>query len=156
MPQLAKGGKHVFGWSIVGPAGEVTVPPAALAEYGLTEGRPAMLIPGSSTSGGFSIVPLESLADSPLGEVLRARPELAAPDLADGTEAVHRGRLHCRVTLRDGCIAPGAVALARYGATPGDRLLVVRGSGLGVGFAVRGPLVTEAERHLELEVFAAR
>lgn len=106
--------------------------------------------------GGFSIVPLHSLADSPLGDVLWARPELAAPDLADGTEAVHGGRLHCRVTVRAGHILPGVEALARYGAAPGDRLLVVHGSGLRVGFAVRGPLVAEAHRHPELEVFAVR
>ena len=35
MPQLAKGGKWVFGWVLVGPHGEVTIPPEAWDEYGL-------------------------------------------------------------------------------------------------------------------------
>ena len=44
-------------------------------------------------------------------------------------------------------------ALTAYGIQPGDRLLVIRGSNLGVGFGVRGPIIEEANRHPELEVF---
>jgi len=34
MPQLVKGGKWVFGWTVVSSAGEVRIPPEAYAEYG--------------------------------------------------------------------------------------------------------------------------
>ena len=30
MPQLVKGGKHVFGWSLVTAGGEVLIPPEAV------------------------------------------------------------------------------------------------------------------------------
>jgi len=43
--------------------------------------------------------------------------------------------------------------LEAYGISRGDRLLVIRGNGRALGFAVRGPIVEEAERHLELDVF---
>jgi hypothetical protein len=45
--------------------------------------------------------------------------------------------------------------LKLYGIEPGDDLLVIRGSGLALGFAVRGPIVEEARNHPELERFAA-
>ena len=54
---------------------------------------------------------------------------------------------------REGMIRVPLEALAWYGISPGDRLLVLRGSGLAVGFAVRGPLVAEAAPYPELAVF---
>jgi hypothetical protein len=41
------------------------------------------------------------------------------------------------------------------GFQPGERLLVVRGSGLALGFVPRGPIYEEALRHTEIEVFSA-
>ncbi len=35
----------------------------------------------------------------------------------------------------------------------GDKLLVIRGSGLAVGFAVKGPIVKVAQKHKEIKVF---
>ena len=35
MPRLVKGGKHVYGWSEVGTAGNIAVPDEALEEYNL-------------------------------------------------------------------------------------------------------------------------
>ena len=35
MPRLVKGGKHVYGWSEVGTAGNIAVPDEALEEYSL-------------------------------------------------------------------------------------------------------------------------
>ncbi len=38
---------------------------------------------------------------------------------------------------------------------PGERLLVVRGSGLALGFLQQGPIYEEAQHHPQIEVFAA-
>ena len=45
MPQLVKGGKHVFGWSLIGPDGAVMLPPEAVDEYGLYGDSELLLIP---------------------------------------------------------------------------------------------------------------
>lgn len=37
MPQLVKGGKHVFGWSRVGDTGRIIIPPEAMEEYHLKD-----------------------------------------------------------------------------------------------------------------------
>jgi hypothetical protein len=52
----------------------------------------------------------------------------------------------------NGVIDLSAQALANYGVTIGDRLLVIRGSGSAVGFAVGGPIVQEARKHRDLPV----
>ncbi len=37
MPQLNKGGKYVFGWSVIGAEGTIHFPTMALSEYNLTK-----------------------------------------------------------------------------------------------------------------------
>ncbi len=55
MPQIARGGKNVFGWSKVGIDGKIVIPPEAIEEYSLNEDDRTILIPGSKTSGGFGL-----------------------------------------------------------------------------------------------------
>ena len=38
MPQLVKGGKYVFGWSVIGEDGGVVIPGEAVLEYGFEPG----------------------------------------------------------------------------------------------------------------------
>lgn len=153
MPQLAKGGKHVFGWSRVGRRGQLVVPPEALDEYGLGESPRVILLPGSRTSGGFALASPRSLVESPLGAAARAHPELGECRIGEGEVLEHKGKPYCWVGLRQGRASIPPRALAAYGVRAGDSLLVVRGSGLAISFIVRGPLVEEARRHPELDVF---
>ncbi|MBN2099575.1 MAG: hypothetical protein JW753_08270 [Dehalococcoidia bacterium] len=153
MPQLVKGGKHVFGWSRVGDDGHIIVPPEALVEYRLTEPEKLVLMPGSRTSGGFGVASMESLRSSALGAALKLHPSLRPLRMPEGEPIEYKGKTYCRVGLRGGGVTVPLGTLSRYGVNTGDRLLVVRGSGLAVGFAVRGPIVEEAKRHSELKVF---
>jgi hypothetical protein len=129
MPQLVKGGKWVFGWVIVGPGGELTIPPAAWEEYGFQVGEEVTFIPGSRRSGGFGLAPPRLLAGMPA--LLRTR--ALARSRADPL-----GRV----------VAPAVVRVQ-----PGDRLLAVRGSGRALGFVARGPIYEEALKHPELVCF---
>ncbi len=153
MPQLAKGGKHVFGWAKVDGGGGVVIPPAAVAEYRLGKTGKAVLLSGSVTSGGFSLMKPDSLRKAPFGSVLEEHPELTGSGESADRVSTIRGRTFCGVDLKKGRFILPPRAMAAYGVTPGGRLLVIRGSGLGPGFAVRGPIIDEAKRHPELEVF---
>jgi hypothetical protein len=153
MPQLVKGGKHAFGWSRVGKGGRVRIPPEALQEYGFRELEKLIVIPGSRTSGGFGLGSRKSLRGSPIGAVLEAHPESGKCRVPEGELIACKGREYCWVALRNGGVVLPQGLLQRYGITSESRLLVVRGSGLAVGFAVRGPIVEEAEKHSELAVF---
>jgi hypothetical protein len=132
MPQLVKGGKWVFGWVTVGPQGELPIPPEAWHEYGFRPGEEVAFLPGSQTSGGFGLSTPRLLAQS-------------AGPLQDRSLA--QGHIDKDSQLQ----VPPAVRMR-----PGDRLLVVRGSGRALGFVARGPIYDEALKHPELEVFSAK
>jgi len=129
MPQLAKGGKWVFGWAIVGQQGELPIPPQAWDEYRFQAGEEVIFLAGSRTSGGFGL----------------STPRLLAQAVAPlQTRALARGSIG-----HDGQL----VIPAASGMRPGDRLLVVRGSGRALGFLARGPIYDQALQHPELETF---
>jgi hypothetical protein len=129
MPQLVKGGKWVFGWVLVGPQGAVRIPPEAWDEYAFQTEDEVIFVPGSRRSGGFGLSTPRLLEQ--MGRPLLARV------LARGRIAENR-----QVTV------PTAI-----GVRPGDRLLVVRGSGKALGFVAEGPIYDEALKHPSLEVF---
>jgi len=129
MPQLVKGGKWVFGWAIVGPQGELGIPPAAWVEYGFQAGEEATFLSGSRTLDGFGLSTPRLLAQA-------------------------AGLLQARALARGSVGQRGQILLpATVGIWPGDRLLVVRGSGRALGFLARGPIYDEALKHPELEIF---
>jgi hypothetical protein len=127
VPQLVKGGKWVFGWSIMDPAGAIPVPPEAFAEYGFAPGERAVVLRGSCCSGGFAIARSAKLAQSKISRNPRAigRAEI-------GTDR----RIVCASSMT---------------LQPGERLLAVRGSGLALAFLQRGPIYVEARKHPEVE-----
>jgi hypothetical protein len=129
MPQLAKGGKWVFGWCVVGPAGEIHIPPHAFTEYGFQAGETVITVRGSQRSGGFGIGRSDVLARSQIS--LRSRFSRQAR-IGNGMRVV---------------LPPEA------GVQPGERLLAVRGSGLALGFLQRGLIYEEALKHPEVEIF---
>jgi bifunctional DNA-binding transcriptional regulator/antitoxin component of YhaV-PrlF toxin-antitoxin module len=151
MPQLEKGGKHTYGWSRVGEGGRIAIPPEALAEYRLQESKKLIMIPGSRTSGGFGLASLKSVKRSSIGAVVNVHPELGEYRVAEGEVVEHKGKSFCRVDLNNGGVVIPPETLERYGVRIGNKLLVIRGSGLAIGFAARGPIVEEAEKHSELE-----
>jgi hypothetical protein len=127
MPQLAKGGKWVFGWCIVGPDGEMRIPPEAYSEYGFQQGEQLIITRGSRSSGGFGIGRQQKLAFSPL------RPRFLGLVVMKAERQV--------------------VLPSETNVQPGDRLLAVRGSGLALGFLQKGPIFEEAQQHPEIETF---
>lgn len=131
MPQLVRGGKWVFGWAVVGSDRTITIPPEAWEEYGFQVGQEVIMLPGSRRSGGFGLTTSELVAVSPIRAGIQAN-------------ALTRMRFDMdrRVALPP-----------ESGIEPGDRLLVVRGSGQAVGFATQGSICEEARRHTNIDVF---
>jgi hypothetical protein len=132
MPQLVKGGKWVFGWVIVGPQGELTIPPEAWHEYGFRIGDEVTFLPGSRRSGGFGLSTPRLLA------------QMTGPLQSCGLARDHIGE-------EGQLVVPPAV-----GMRSGDRLLAVRGSGRALGFVAQGPIYDEALKHPELEIFGQK
>jgi hypothetical protein len=129
MPQLNKRGKWVFGWVIVRPQREITIPPEAYIEYGFQPGEAVIFLRGSRRSGGFSIGRREKL-------------EQVFPPLL-------RRTFGQRNLGGDGRIE----APPEAGVQPGDRLLAVRGSGYAVLLITREPIYQRALAHDEIETY---
>jgi hypothetical protein len=132
MPRLVKGAKWTYGWVVVGPAREITIPPEAWHEFGFQAGEEAVFTPGSRRSGGFAISTPGLMSE--VSERLEGAP----------MHVLGRGRFgeDGRVTV------PPEVA-----AKPGDKLLTARGSRYGLGFIAQGPIYEQALKHPELACF---
>jgi bifunctional DNA-binding transcriptional regulator/antitoxin component of YhaV-PrlF toxin-antitoxin module len=154
MPQLVRGGKYVYGWSRVGESGRIPIPPEAMSEYGLKEFDKVILMSGSRRSRGFAVTTPGHLAGSPLSGVLQRFPRLRTFQMPEGRVVRVEGRSFCWVSIEEtGHVTLSDEALREYEILPGDRLLTVRGSGLALAFALRGPLVDEAVTHPEIDLF---
>jgi uncharacterized protein (DUF4213/DUF364 family) len=132
MPQLVKGGKWIFGWVIVGPRREIHLPPEAYQAYGFRAGEPVVYLRGSRRSGGFSIGRLEKVEKSKVPLHLRAF-------------GLGKIGLDSQIEIP-----------LEAGIQPGDRLLVVRGSGMALSLLRQGPIYALALKHAEIETFGGR
>ena len=153
MPQLVKGGKNAFGWSEVSENGTIVIPPDAFSEYHFTDGEKLILISGSKTSGGFGLSKLEVIQKSELFTNLRSYPELTEYRINEGETVKIKTKIYCWVSVQNRNIKIPLKTLQLYGIQKGDSLLTVRGSNLALGFIVRGPIIEEAKRHPELEMY---
>lgn len=144
MPQLAKGGKFVFGRSIVSDDLTVRVPDMTVGEYGL--GGRVILMSGSRTSGGFRVSSAQLLKGTVYGGFLRDIPALLDYTLEEGACVKHKNSQYCWVRLDAGNrIVLTKEAAEAYGVKAGDGLIVIRGSNIASVFASKGPLVELAE-----------
>lgn len=154
MPQIVKGGKYVYGWSKVGSRGKIIIPNEAIEEYNLMTNNNVILTPGSKRSGGFSLTTKEFLNNSPLSVILEKNPQLAEFQESEGEALEINGKTYCWVKMhKDGSIIIPIETLKRYGINPGDCLLSVRSSNIAICFPVRGPIVDEAKKHSNIELF---
>jgi hypothetical protein len=121
----AKGGKWVFGWVTVEGDNRITIPAEAYQEHGFQAGDKVVFLRGSRRSDGFAVGRAERIAAAAGGLELQKR-------------VIGGGEIE----------ADRQVLLpAQIGIQPGDRLLAVRGSGLALGFVVRGPIYEEALKY---------
>lgn len=128
MPQLCKGGKWVFGWTVVQEDRSFVIPPEAFMEYGYITGECCVLIRGSKRSGGFGLARCKNILNN---EHLVTRLLANVEIRADASVPI-----------------PEGVPLM-----PGDWLLAVRGSGHALGFLQHGPIVDAASSYLGIEIF---
>ena len=156
MPQLAKGGKYIFGWCIIGEDGSIALPEEARQEYKFQAGERVILLPGSHTSGGFSIARKSIIEQSRLSHILAQNTDLAEFRIKEGKTINIGGKSLCWIAIRNnGQLLLPPQTLEAYGVKPGDYLLAGRGSYVGLAMVVKGSIVDEARKHSEIAVFKA-
>ena len=121
MPQMNKGGKFIFGQSIIRPDGRVKIPTQAAEEYQIaSEGR-GYLLTGSKVTGGFCVTRKGLLLPSKLGHILTETPLLLNYEAPMGAFIRYKGRSYCWTAISARNYADGGNAgvsglIARYAA----------------------------------------
>lgn len=145
MPQLAKGGKFVFGWCTIREDLTVSLPELTIQEYALETVNRLFLISGSKTTGGFSVSHKELLVNSVFENITALYPDLSIPHPTINKVITHNGRKYVWVSLYDGKIQLTKEILSSYNLKPGDKLLSIRSSNIAFMMGVKGPLLEAAK-----------
>ena len=76
MPQMNKGGKFIFGKSLIRQDWTLQIPPQAMEEYHIADEGKVYLFTGSKITGGFCVTRKSLLNPSKLGHILDDLPML--------------------------------------------------------------------------------
>ena len=94
MPQMNKGGKFIFGESVIRPDGRAQLPPQAVDEYGIASEGKVYLFTGSKATGGFCVTRQGLLLPSRLGHILTDMSALLRYEVPAGTFLPYKGRAY--------------------------------------------------------------
>lgn len=92
MPRLNKGGKFVFGLSVIHENRSVQIPPQAINEYRLSNENKIIIFTGSKITGGFCVTSYPLLSSSKLSHILKECPTLNDSSIFPGTLIPYKGR----------------------------------------------------------------
>lgn len=147
MPQISKGGKYIFGWSMIGVNGELIFPKTAVDEYKLKEENYIYIVSGSKQTGGFSVMTEPLLSHSKLKNILAENPSLAKRSLREGELIVYKGRKYGWLTLNEDTIHLPEDLMKNFDIEIGDKLLAIRSSDIAFTMGVKGTLIDKANNY---------
>ena len=130
MPQLNKGGKYVFGWSVIGAEGTIHFPTMALSEYNLTSDPEIIIFTGSKITGGFCVTNQRMLSSSKLKHIIDDLPELTGTHSINAGQFIpYKGRNYAWLPLsKEGTVQLPKQTLKFLNINAGDRLMSIRSS----------------------------
>lgn len=148
MPQMTKGGKFVFGKSLIGKEGIIRFPEQAVAEYDIvSEGR-IYLFTGSKSTGGFCVTRQGLLLPSLLSKILDDTPALREYTLNEGRFVSYKGRSYCWISITpEGMIQLTGKMLDFLKLRAGMELLSIRSSDIAFTMGAKGPLLEKADHY---------
>lgn len=148
MPQLSKGGKFVFGISILRSDFTVRIPPQTIEEYNITADDDIILFTSSKSTGGFCVTSRRLLETSQLKNILSECP-LIGQNTAPPLEFVrYKGMAYCRAKINENGILQLTDQAAGYlGLEIGSELMVIRSSNIAFTMGAKGPLMDEVHAY---------
>lgn len=155
MPQMNKGGKFIFGKSLIREDLTVHLPTQAISEYDITSEKKVYLISGSKVTGGFVVTRKGLLYPSKIGNILKDTPKLCNYDLKEGEFVKYKGRIYCWTYISDdGSIKLTEDILETLDISIGMELLSIRSSDIAFTMGAKGPLLEKSHNFKGiLEVF---
>ena len=148
MPQMNKGGKFIFGKSLIRDDLTIHLPTQALTEYNATAERKVYLFTGSKVTGGFCVTRKGLLEPSKLGHILTDNPALQNYQTAEGEFVKYKGRSYCWVNISEsGVIQLSRQILDFLDLKIGMELLSIRSSDIAFTMGAAGPLLERADNY---------
>lgn len=148
MPQLNKGGKFVFGLSLIRDDLSVRFPTQALEEYHVLDDNKLIIFTGSKITGGFCVTTYPLLATSKLKHILQECPQLEHQSIPQGTLITYKGRKYTWLSLQaNGSIQLTTQLIKQLNLDIGNKLLCIRSSNIAFTMGVRGPLLEKAHSY---------
>lgn len=148
MPQMNKGGKFIFGKSLIRPNGTVQFPPQAIEEYHIVDEGKVYVFTGSKITGGFCVTRKGLLYPSKLGHILDDTPSLLNYSTSSGEFIKYKGRSYCWIEIsHDGQILLTKKMMDFLNVKPGMELLSIRSSDIAFTMGAKGPLLEKAENY---------
>ena len=153
MPQLNKGGKFVFGLSVINPDLTIHIPPQALLEYDALRDGKVIIFTGSRITGGFCVTTYPLLSNSKLSHILEECPALRDCQLSEGEFTRYKGRKYAWINIdKDGTVKLPQNTLDVLELQSGMELLSIRSSDIAFTMGAKGPLLEKAHNfHGEIE-----
>ena len=148
MPQMNKGGKFIFGKSLIRDDLTIHLPTQALTEYNATAEKKVYLFTGSKVTGGFCVTRKGLLEPSKLGHILTDNPALLNYQTAEGEFVKYKGRSYCWVNISEnGVIQLNQQILDFLNLKVGMELLSIRSSDIAFTMGATGPLLERADNY---------
>jgi len=148
MPQIRKGGKYVFGWSLIKNDFSVQFPTEAINEYDICSEGKIFLITGSKTTGGFAVSKKALMENSIYNNVFTEYNDLGNYKTKEGDFFQYKSRKYTWVTINNGGkIFLNKDILNNLSLKINDKLLSIRSSNIAFMMGVKGPLIHEADKY---------
>ena len=148
MPQMNKGGKFIFGKSLIRDDLTIYLPTQALTEYNATAEGKIYLFTGSKVTGGFCVTRKGLLEPSKLGHILTDNPSLKTYQTTEGEFIKYKGRSYCWVNISEnGIIQLNQQILDFLNLKIGMELLSIRSSDIAFTMGTTGPLLERADNY---------
>lgn len=150
MPQLNKGGKFVFGLSVIHPDLTIHIPPQTLLEYDATRDGKIIIFTGSKITGGFCVTTYSLLRGSKLKHMLEDCPALRDCLLSEGEFMQYKEHKYAWLDIdKNGVIKLPHSTLAVLELQFGMELLSIRSSDIAFTMEAKGPLLQKAHNFQE-------
>ena len=144
MPQMNKGGKFIFGKSLIRDDLTIYLPTQALTEYNATAEGKVYLFTGSKVTGGFCVTRKGLLEPSKLGHILADNPALQNYQTTEGEFIKYKGRVNIS---KNGIIQLNPQILDFLNLKMGMELLSIRSSDIAFTMGATGPLLEKADNY---------
>lgn len=148
MPQMNKGGKFIFGKSLIKQDLTVQFPTQAIQEYNIISTDKIYLFTGSKITGGFCVTTKDLLQPSKLGNILLDNPLLQNYNIAENEFIKYKGRAYCWVRIsKNGVIQLTLEMMNFLDLKAGIELLSTRSSNIAFTMGAKGPLLQKSQNY---------